>query len=376
MDERRKKINVFLFYVAYFLFTISILMSTVSFIEPYCRLLNISSMILISIVFVFQSEKYTFKEFSLILLLLLLSLFSYYITNNILLLNIALFLVASKNIELKEFIKKDFKIRLMIYLIIILLYFLGLTKSVIILRNDGTIRNAFGFVHPNHFAYHFMILMFEYTFLRDKTLKFIQWVIILLFSLLIDIISDSRTVFLIILIYYISNLFINKNLFNKKIIKSVNKNIFLLMFLLSFTLELLYINNTSIGLLLNDLTSQRIKYIDLFLMKYGVLPFGQPLLYVSSVNAAIYKSRIMILDNLYFRLLINYGYIYFILILCSSKLLIKRLYDNFEKNKKVIIIFVMLFAFGLMEFRFLEIESNPFLLFFSVLIFDDRKNDV
>ena len=124
---------------------------------------------------------------------------------------------------------------------------------------------------------------------------------------------------------------------------------------------------------MNTIISNRISSICYFLDNYGINLFGKKLYLVSTEKSVLLSIKAYILDNCYFNLLIKYGAIIFLIIFLITRKMFERLYNY--KKFSLIIIFLILLVYGLMENSIFKITYTPFLLYFGNVLYSKKESD-
>lgn len=280
----------------------------------------------------------------LALIVLLIAYISGKITNDSTLTLIFPIIFLSFNQSLSEILKFYFKNLLFFFILILILFKLGLTENLIVNFNYG-IGYSLGTGHPNNLAAYIVniTLLFLYLYLRDKSV----WINIgtgVIVSIIIWKLTVSRTAVTEIILYVI--LFLLYRLL--KIIR--NKWIFRLIEIIGVMIVL-----ASIYFMLNysQLSASDSSLIVRFSQgnkiysMYGIHLWGTAIPFVSTFEAAQLHIPALILDNGYLRMLIYHGIacsiIFFIIILCMFK--------NLNKNNKycLLLIAIVFMVGGFME---------------------------
>ena len=273
---------------------------------------------------------------------------------------------AMQYMKFNDFIKKDFLLRLTLFGCVVLLYFCGVTENRILHRPDGTIRNSMGFYHPNSFGCHVMILCLEYFYLqkypKGKKNVIIDSVIFIVATLIVSICADSKSSMAVILILFMFNIFypiiekVFKN--HKNIVKILTYSFFVLAFI-TFCCWAIYQVSSGLGAKIDGLLNRRVYWISEFASRYDILFFGNKV--VTAQTSGI--------DNSYFHILIKYGTGIFTMLALGITKCLSIAYQ--KKNIKMFLIFLLLILYGFMESYFFRVMANPFLIYLSVVLFQE-----
>ncbi len=360
----------FLFCFSYFLIVLSTMYSRVYYINRYVSIFENIALVILFFICIIQSKSYKLKTVIIMLLLIpIVALSSKRSTNNI---NLKLLLVifASKNIDFDKMIKFDFILKIFMLLILIILHYLGFTNDVIIYRLDGTIRNSMGLVHPNLLGTYIMILCLEFIYLKNKKLKLTHYLILFLLVFVINYFCDSRTssfiiIFLLIFTFYYDK--INKNIFDSKLFRTIICNSFLILLFISYFSSVLYHDGNYLFYRLNSLFSGRLYWIFYYLKTYSINLFGNNLRIINSFTAVSLNISAMLLDNAYVYYLLKFGLLVYVILFIAFYKSFSRMFKY--KEYFLIIIFLLLLAYSLMEILAFQVAYNVFLIYFSNLLF-------
>lgn len=373
---KKERIKNGLFYISYFLMVFLTMFSRVQIIEQHYKIIELVSLCLLAFTSILQSVNLKRKELLIVFLIFIATFISYIFCGDSIILKLFLIIYSSKNLNFDEFIKKDLYVKLIFFMIVVFLHLKGLTNDYIMIRSDGTIRSSMGFSHPNIFGLYIFMFCMELVYLKREKLKFYDYIIIIGSLFIIYNYSDSRAsiISIIILIIFLSiKTFLVKYVFPIKFVKSLVKNSFLVFTLITCVITLLYNKNYEIGQFINRITSNRISSICYFLDNYGVGLFGKELYLVSTEEASQSNITAYILDNCYFNLLIKYGIIVFLIIFLAMRKVFERLYHY--KNFDLVIVFLVLLVYGLMENSTFKISYTPFLLYFGNVLYSKKESD-
>ena len=372
----KEKIKNILFYMAYFLMIFLSMFSRVPIIEENYKIIESISLGLLVFTSILQIHKLKSNELMIMILIMLLALISYIFSDDSIVLKLFLVIYSSKTLDFNDFIKKDLYVKLIFFIIVIILHFNGLTTDYIMYRSDGTMRSSMGFSHPNIFGLYIFMFCMELVYLKRNKLKLYDYVMIICLLLVIYNYSDSRAsiISLVLLItLLLTKNFLIKYVFSRKVIKFFVQNSFLIFTIITYIATILYSNNYEIGKIMNTITSNRITSICYFLDNYGINLFGKKLYLVSTEKSVLLSIKAYILDNCYFNLLIKYGAIIFLIIFLITRKMFERLYNY--KKVSLIIIFLILLVYGLMENSIFKITYTPFLLYFGNVLYSKKESD-
>ena len=163
--------NNIIFYFAYFIILFAWVFSNVKYVDGICDILLKVSYIILSALFLLKINRLSKKELIISLIIFAVSFISWRISTNPTFFILYLLVLNSKDIDLKKLIVKDYKIKLIFLLIIIILYYLGYTNSFVTHRSNGILRSSMGFAHPNIFGSYVFSIYCEYIYIHFKKIK-------------------------------------------------------------------------------------------------------------------------------------------------------------------------------------------------------------
>jgi len=374
MSLNNKTVNVpnLLYYLAYFLLVFQsmtrwVLIDGISTMSSICN--KIIPLILL-LVFIIRNKKTTKSNILIIMVLVMLILISMKISKGTAILNIILFIITAKGMDIDKVIKFDLVIKLILIILVYILYINGLTEYVVIYRNDSSVlRYGLGFGHPNTFSVYLMSICLDFLYLKFKSKqKKFAYLAIVLAIIFISKYCDSRSSIYTLTIALIISLFaplIKKN----KIISNMFSNIPIIFMIVSLLATIMYKYKKIFTFMpaLNEIFSNRILLMYQFYEKYSINIFGNYFIDYHTQSTATGS----VLDNAYILLLLKFGIlITIIIILAISKRVKKSLKDG---NMGLVVCLTSFAFFGLMENGMIVLFYNPFLLFLSHLIFDNKK---
>lgn len=368
MDISRKTINVskMLFYISYFLLIAQSMTRWVNNIELFSSFCTIIIPILLLFSILAQVNKYTKNNVLLFIFLIIISFLSFYVSGDIAILYIVLFIMASKNLEFKKIVKFDLVIKLSLLCLVLFLYFRGMTE-VVISYNVRGVRYALGFGHPNTLSVYVLGICSDIAFLTYEKRNLKWYMLLAIIAILINAICRSRGSVIGIILLVALSILIPK-LKNNFAFQKIVIYLFPILFFLSILSSYLFLNY-DIDLLnsLDELFSNRISLMAVFLENYSINLFGNKFInYATGVTGTSY-----VLDNAYLSMLLKFG-------LCVTTMFLfmipMKMKDAIKNNQDAIIICLISFiVFGLMENGFYVLFYNPFLLSLGDLIYKKEK---
>ncbi|MBQ3565686.1 MAG: hypothetical protein IJA12_00765, partial [Oscillospiraceae bacterium] len=217
-------------------------------------------------------DRYTVKEFVINIVLLVLGIISTLIISNTSILISFCIVIGMKNIDYKTALKFVFWIRLTTCILIMLGTFFGVVENLVETRDSGMSRYSMGYAHPNTFGiYCFVIISLWFILYGEKYWK-MKVVIASLVNIFQFTLTNSRTSFLLILLFLCMVVY-SKCVRNTKLFARISPYAMIIFFLVNLLMPLTL--NYAIGTVLNDLLNSRVSLSGDFLRVYGIDLFGQ-----------------------------------------------------------------------------------------------------
>lgn len=346
-----------LFYIAYFLIIASDIFDNISIFKNVLIIVDIVSVLLLSIV-ILVKRKIDIKMFVFLILVFI----SAIISDDRSLVKLPFLLMAFNGIEFNEFIKKDFIFRIILVCILFLFNGLGITDNGILEIRNGFVRNSFGLGHPNSFAFYLTIISLDYYYIESKKnnpniLRPFLFSLLMIFFIFLFV--GSRTNILIISLFSI--LFLARNKITLKS-SSFFSYAFGICMILSVILAYIYNPNNNVLSVLDNILSRRLYLSNYFLNNYNITLFGNKVI----------TSKFYALDNAYINLFIRYGIVLSFYLIIMFKNASKKLIKN--KEYVLVIVLAIFSIYGLSETPMYIPAKNPYILLLSFSWISNRKN--
>ena len=299
--------------------------------------------------------------------------FSVYITARSPSLLVLFFLmIGMPDVEFSEFIKKDMLCRLILFIFVIIMYYLGMTNNFLSYRSDGFIRSSMGFANPNTAGLFLMTLFADYCYLRFNHMNLKDYLLIILGIIIIKYTCDSRTNEIALILLLVLNILLTKVPFKGILRKALKYLIFFIPIgILAMSLFLSYqYNGQGIYQKLNHSLSSRLSFSHYYVTHYDYTLFGQKIIRVNSREAKEKNIERYILDNSYLSLIINFGIlptIGFMYLIFATYFTAYR-----EKNLAIISLIIVFFIIGFFENYLYLFQSNVYILYFSNFLFKKK----
>lgn len=373
MKNSNIRLNKLIFYVSYTLIIFSTMFKQVTGINNLLETLSTIGIMLLLINCVSNINKLNINKVLILFISVLMAVITKITSKSNTIFILILLIIAAKNIKLEELIKYDLKIKIPFMIIIVVLYFLGMTDVNLHYRN-GIIRHSMGFSNPNVFSTYILAIIVEYLYLRRKKVNAKDLIIIIIVIFIIDFYADSRTqifcLIILALIVYI-NKYTGKKFLNNSIVNFIVSNIFIILTIFSLLIIYFYGQGNDIVQDIDVQTSGRIKQISGVFNEYDVNLFGNKLDLVTSLQAKLTGKQQTALDNVYIYSLLSYGIIPFIIMCIAMK---KYMKTTIKENEDILRTIMLVFLIGgLMERFCIEVQYNIFLLYFSYIIYDNKN---
>lgn len=264
-------------------------------------------------------------------------------------------------------LKIDFTIRLIYIITVVGLSSFGITNSFDYTRLDGSIRQSFGFIHPNTFGMCTVILLLEIMILTYRASNWKKYLTIILSIILASInffLSNSRSSTIIIIlstiVYAIPPRELQKHFSKRK--NNILTHAFLIAAITSFVLAIAFTFNIPGINKINALLSERPHYSSVYLKFFPITLFG---------NNVAYRFWGMSLDNMYIYTLLHFGIAQFIVYCILST----RSFKELKKHNHFFLISIITITllYGIVEHTILRPGTNYFILAFSYALHSTKR---
>lgn len=374
-----KKINAqeFLYTLGYTLIIIPNFFSKVFFLENLLKPTMYIGIIILGLLFIMKNlsnKKITCRYLLRIVIFFSLCVLSSIKSGTNDMIKLFLIITSFPYKDFRTFLKKDIMIKIILILLVVSFYYLGLTKNQLFTRGDK-IRYALGFSQPNQLALFLTMVGIEILYLcKNKKNSFLPVLMMMPFLLIIHRLADSRSSLLLMILVIITFLYryrLKDLIEEKKSIKFIITNIFVIMTILSIVGTIGYTTNNRLIIELNSIFSSRIKWANVYYNYYGLNLLGHDL-YIPYDFVKVGSTVFYCLDNAYLYFILHFGIIFWLIYAhLFKKLLIKNIQ---EKNYYLVVIMVGLLIYGLMENTILKYAYNPFLTLLEFQLFRNIKN--
>ncbi|MEF7610882.1 hypothetical protein V4V32_09380 [Enterococcus casseliflavus] len=376
MDDLRKKWKEFLLFLIGCYSFISILQlsqfTTLFAVNTILKGFQLVLLIVAAITILFVN-RYTFKEWFAIGVIILTLVVSYYYSSDITLLFSFIILFSISEIEYKKTLKMVMIGQSLALFLTLFFYFANILPDLVSYRNDGKPRHSLGFRHYLFLGDTFLTIVMAYVVTLKNNLEYWKYIFIFIIQLLIFYFTDGRTntylLFLFLIgIFFIQNDFISKNNNLKfNVLYFTNIIVTLSSMALTFFLALTFNNMDSFILRLNSIFTGRPNLWNQYFSMYTPRLFGIEIYEVSNTSHEILSvgSTYLVLDNSYLYLFFKFGIIPFIIFLIYWYSMI-RASKKFGTSELILIILIMS-IYGITSQAMIFMSKNVVFFFSSIL---------
>lgn len=295
----------------------------------------------------------------------------YYFSRNILLLYAYVFLVAACGVPFRQIAKWALMMQLGMAALIIGSCLLGWIPDWTYERLDGTIRHSLGFTYPTHMATMLFFSACLFLMLRGEKLRLYEAGALLLLGWLVYEITDARTAFymlvpLVALAWALK--FYKPPLRMKSALGALLIASFALTAAACICLSVLYDAGNPVLEKINLQLSRRLMFAHQALEKYPLRPLGSAITWIGNGGqgyTAVYEGEVNFVDCSYVKILLEAGYVPFLLILAAYTAAMVRAVRNQDRYLCAMLLFVALYS--AVEPRLMEIRFNAYIFPFAAL---------
>lgn len=329
----------------------------------------------------FIIKKMNLKQFVLNVLLLSIGILVYISSKETIFILMVIAALVCQSIGYKRTLSCIFLVRIIAFIIIEIMVFLGVLPFDSFLISKGVfgaeIGFSFGYMHPNVLGQEIFFLVTLYLMIRNKKISNLELFFLFIIDFISFILTKSKTSCGLLLIIIIMTIWIKKNNYNFKKNKSI-KLIVSITFVLILAIGIImpFIYATVSGELqkivwnLNGLLNGRLSHASTLFRSFDLTLFGKilDLEYIQSFYGY------SVIDNSWVYTLFNFGIIPFICIVVLYYSSIVRLID---KNEYVFVLVIMTFlVYGLMENVLRSMYMNFVIIFWKEAIESKNKYSI
>lgn len=232
---------------------------------------------------------------------------------------------------------------------------------------DPGVRNRYslGFTWTTYVPGAFLFIIMNTLLLQEDKANSIQILYILFVAILLFILTDTKFVFIVQMIFLVGMLVKKKVDFSllKVFLKKYRKLISLLPFVLLVCIlgaSYFYDVNNSLLVTLNQMLSNRLSLGNEAIQNYGITMLGNNIEWVGNTIGNINAEAYNFVDSSYLKYLLNYGVIPTLLLCCGYYYLTNNAIKNNQFNLTFILVLIQIYS--LFEPRLYELCFNPFIL--------------
>ena len=360
MEVKKKRFTIAtLVYIAFGLYVAHSMIRSVIGVDYLRQAMFYASLFLVVLAFCCSIKHFVIKNIIIKLIFIIFGFVSAIFTRDIALFSLAVFLSVSDIVDFDKVIKVDLTVKVVMLLLVVFLYFIGLTERVVMETKSGGAIYGLGFGNPNTFGVYVFGICADLIYLNRQRKSVLVYLFAILAAFFINVFCDSRSSFICILFLVVTS-FYNPLKSNRKIIRIMLSVLPTLFFIISLALVEMYDNRVSFAMSLDSFLSRRIALSSIFLHTYKPTLLGN---YFVGYNTAKGISVSHVLDNAYVMLISKFGIVATLLVLCG---LTRQIYRSDEKNYRSVLCILAFAAFGLMENGLYILFYNPFLLSMSI----------
>ena len=275
--------------------------------------------------------KYTVTEFLFSIALVMASLLSWLYSGSDYVFIMTIFVVAAKNVEYSLICKTASLFCILSIAGVVIMSLIGLLPNIIQERSYSfglTVeRRSFGFQHVNFLGGYVLLSVTCILYLRKDRICILDYAALILLAATLYFYINSKTSAALLAITSFL-LYLAQHHLSRQILVALCIALIACAIGLSFILPNIYSQSNDIIVLIDEILSKRLSFDAMFLNKYPILPFGQELELVSSLEAARTGQSMSVLDNTYLHLLLRFGLVTFVLYLVMYIMLLRKAIRN------------------------------------------------
>ena len=326
------------------------------------------------LLFKIASDRYSPKRLLIYTALGFMVLLSYYLCGGEDVVWLLLFSMSTRNVNFDKIVKTMTISYICLLIMVVMLALIGLipnntTVGTNILTGTVTVRRLLGFKHVNFLGGFVFTTFVGYLYLRYEHFSIIDWIFSISTAMFLLFYVCSRTsavlVFLAMLLTMIYKWFTN-NTISAKILRICTYAGMAVCVIASVLLCVNYDKLGTIGYIIDEILTHRVKWGFSFYNNYGFSLFGQEITLISSTQAIASGGSSAILDNAYMHLLIRYGIVLSAILMLIYYKLVGYAFKL--KKHKIALIVLIYFVCGITEKWLLMLPYNYVLTAFIPLL--------
>lgn len=291
------------------------------------------------------------------------------------------FIYVSRDIPLRMLTKVLFITITLLGSIVIIASLIGVIPNISYVDLNRGDRYKLGFGHPNTGPAFSTFAFIMWAYLRDRRFGLIDSFVILGIEAILFLLTKSRTALILtvtLVIIMLTFKYLRLQPVKSVVLKLLFSGTVVIVAILSITLSLAYNPNIKWIEALNSLMSGRLFYSHWGIEEYGVTLLGQQLnlgaVSIYDLATGRWIERALILDNLYVRIPLNCGLLFFINVLVITFITNWRLVAS--EQYRLLSLVAIAAVYGVMEnvSSFLLYNSLLFLMALPLVRPEDRHN--
>lgn len=370
----------FLFFIALAIYMIaktieiSTMFNDISWMPQLMKLLRYISYGIIAVKLIYDSIYTKIEIIKILLIFILLGLVSLHINSNILFCSF-FFIIAARNINIRKLLLGAFWIQLILTIMIAVASQIGLVSDWMY-NIEGRNRHSLGYVYPSYIASIFFYMVLAYMYIRKEKLHLLETIMIGVLNCIIFVLTDSKTSFVLtflVIVVFFTLKYYKKELKNNLISKLLYSYSVFGIAIISIVTCIVYNDENNFLVKINSFINNRLIMGHNALLEHGVTLFGERIRWVGfgglGYTTSALKEEYNFVDCSYVKVLLDYGIIFFVIMLSGYALVSYRAIK--EKDRFLCTCILFMCIYSIIEPRIIEFGFNPFVLSLCVLF---RKN--
>lgn len=370
----------FLFFIALAIYMIaktieiSTIFNDISWMPQLMKVLRYVSYGIIAIKLIYDSIYTEVEIVKILLIFILLGLVSLHIDSNVLFCSF-FFIIAARNIDIRKLLLGAFWIQLILTIMIAVASQIGLVSDWMY-NIEGRNRHSLGYIYPSYIASIFFYMILAYMYIRKEKLHLLETIMIGVLNCIIFVLTDSKTsfvlTFLAIVVFFVLKYY-KKELKNNLISKLLYSYSVFGIAIISIVTCIVYNDENNFLVKINSFINNRLIMGHNALLEHGVTLFGERIRWIGfgglGYTTSALKEEYNFVDCSYVKVLLDYGIIFFVVMLSGYALVSYRAIKQKDRFLCICILFMCIYS--IIEPRIIEFGFNPFVLSLCVLF---RKN--
>lgn len=370
----------FLFFIALAIYMIaktieiSTMFNDISWMPQLMKLLRYISYGIIAIKLIYDGFYTEVEIVKILLIFILLGLISLHINSNVLFCSF-FFIIAARNIDMRKLLLGVFGIQLFLTVMIAIASQIGLVSDWMY-SIEGRNRHSLGYIYPSYIASIFFYMILAYMYIRKEKLQLLETIVIGLLNCIIFVLTDSKTSFILtflVIVVFFTLKYYKKEIKNNLISKLLYSYSVFGIAIISIFACIIYSDENNFLVKINSFINNRLIMGHNALLEYGVTLFGERIRWIGfgglGYTTGVLKGEYNFVDCSYVKVLLDYGIIFFVVMLSGYALVSYRAIERKDRFLCTCILFMCIYS--IIEPRIIEFGFNPFVLSLCVLF---RKN--